>query len=89
MIMAKRKTSRSRSSSSISMSDMKSHVKACQSCESSCRCKAWAWLLALVAVLFVAQDMGWLAQWGWNMRLNWWTVGFVLIAVKSLLRSHR
>lgn len=38
------------------------------------KCGAWGWVLLIVGLLFLLQDLGW-----WNFfGLKWWTVAFLL-----------
>ena len=36
--------------------------------------------IVVIALLFLATDMGWITWW----KLNWWTVAFILIAVHKI-----
>lgn len=87
--MAKRKSkSAKRPAASSASSKMSSSSMGCSSCHSggcgSCRC--WGWILALVGVIFLLQDLGMLARWGLNWPLNWWTVAALLVGAKWLMK---
>ncbi|AJF62518.1 MAG: hypothetical protein QT11_C0001G0370 [archaeon GW2011_AR20] len=45
----------------------------------SCPHHSWfGWIVLVLGVLFLLQDLGLITWWGW---LNWWTAAFVLFGV--------
>ncbi len=52
------------------------------SCCSSC-CWGCKIVVAVIALLYLATDMGWITWW----KLNWWTVAFILVALHKFLKK--
>ena len=62
--------------------------KSCAPCKSSCCCACWGWIVLILGVIYLLQDLGALARWGLNWPLEWWTVAFVLVGLKGLVLSY-
>ncbi len=62
----------------------KKTAKMGDSCPPAHGCCGGTWsckiVIVLVALLFLATDMGWITWW----KLNWWTVAFILVALHKL-----
>lgn len=53
-----------------------------KTCLTGCNSKI-GWMLLVVGLLYLAEDLGWITWWN----LNWWTVGFLILAAKMLTRE--
>jgi len=52
----------------------------CPTAPTSCCPMSGKILLVVVALLFMATDLGWITWW----KINWWTAAFILVALYKL-----
>lgn len=55
-------------------------AKTCPPASSAGCTMSWRVLLVIVAILYMATDLGWITWW----KLSWWTTGFILLALYYL-----